>query len=397
MTDNGSKKLALTAAGDYLATVNAVLGLVDTNAGRLALKNTNTLLTTVNAAIGLTDSRALTLATENMSTLATTVTGQLATDKNTQKLSGLLVGNTSSKLTVDGNVIFDPSNPMQNSFDLMNSWLGKLDDKTQIQNQSLEYLLAASIASSKSARMAVAEQSIAKLTNEISAAIGSSYQASKLKQSTSASGETTLSYVDRYKTTVGSVSSTGVVSPLSRTVSAKQSALLISDTTAAAAAKAAAASKAAAAKAAAKAAWDADPYAKGKPVTLANFNSAKYIASNPDVLSVATFARNPYLHFIRYGQYENRRYAKGGIADGWSMVGEEGPEIVNFTQPGRVYTANDTAKMFASNDDSANEIKQLRAELQAIGLALAKNTGEAAKILRKFDGDGMPAERVLAA
>ena len=37
--------------------------------------------------------------------------------------------------------------------------------------------------------------------------------------------------------------------------------------------------------------------------------------------------------------YVSGYYAKGGIADGWSIVGEEGPELVNFTSPGRVYTA----------------------------------------------------------
>lgn len=37
-------------------------------------------------------------------------------------------------------------------------------------------------------------------------------------------------------------------------------------------------------------------------------------------------------------------YANGGLAEGWSIVGEKGPELVNFSQPGRVYTAEQTAK-----------------------------------------------------
>lgn len=37
-------------------------------------------------------------------------------------------------------------------------------------------------------------------------------------------------------------------------------------------------------------------------------------------------------------------FAGGGIADGWAIVGEKGPELVNFDQPGRVYTAEQTAK-----------------------------------------------------
>jgi TP901 family phage tail tape measure protein len=35
-------------------------------------------------------------------------------------------------------------------------------------------------------------------------------------------------------------------------------------------------------------------------------------------------------------------FAAGGLASGWSLVGEEGPELVNFSNPGRVYTAAQT-------------------------------------------------------
>ncbi len=38
-------------------------------------------------------------------------------------------------------------------------------------------------------------------------------------------------------------------------------------------------------------------------------------------------------------------HAIGGVASGWSLVGERGPELVNFSNPGRVYTAEDTRKM----------------------------------------------------
>lgn len=38
-------------------------------------------------------------------------------------------------------------------------------------------------------------------------------------------------------------------------------------------------------------------------------------------------------------------FAKGGLArKGWALVGEEGPELVNFSNPGRVYTAKETAE-----------------------------------------------------
>lgn len=42
-------------------------------------------------------------------------------------------------------------------------------------------------------------------------------------------------------------------------------------------------------------------------------------------------------------------FAKGGRAPrGWAMVGEQGPELVNFTNPGRVYTAEQTAAAFGA-------------------------------------------------
>jgi hypothetical protein len=38
-------------------------------------------------------------------------------------------------------------------------------------------------------------------------------------------------------------------------------------------------------------------------------------------------------------------HENGGTASGWSVVGEKGPEVVNFDQPTRVYTANQSRQM----------------------------------------------------
>ena len=43
-------------------------------------------------------------------------------------------------------------------------------------------------------------------------------------------------------------------------------------------------------------------------------------------------------------------FAGGGIASGWSIVGEEGPELVNFTNPGRVYPAIQTRNMLSAGN-----------------------------------------------
>lgn len=43
--------------------------------------------------------------------------------------------------------------------------------------------------------------------------------------------------------------------------------------------------------------------------------------------------------------------ASGGIGTaGWHLVGEKGPELVNFTNPGRVYTASQTANALSGNN-----------------------------------------------
>lgn len=47
-----------------------------------------------------------------------------------------------------------------------------------------------------------------------------------------------------------------------------------------------------------------------------------------------------------------KAYASGGAAHGWSLVGERGPELVNFDQPGRVYNAEQTAKALGSGNVS---------------------------------------------
>ena len=42
--------------------------------------------------------------------------------------------------------------------------------------------------------------------------------------------------------------------------------------------------------------------------------------------------------------FNAKPYASGGYAQGWALVGERGPELVNFEQPGRVYNSEQTAK-----------------------------------------------------
>lgn len=70
------------------------------------------------------------------------------------------------------------------------------------------------------------------------------------------------------------------------------------------------------------------------------------------ITSLATYGK---WHWENFGQAEGRtlpKYASGGLASGWSMVGERGQEAVDFKTPGRVYSAEQTRGMFAGGGDN---------------------------------------------
>ena len=89
-------------------------------------------------------------------------------------------------------------------------------------------------------------------------------------------------------------------------------------------------------------------------------------------------------------------HALGGTASGLSWVGERGPELVNFGQPSHVYTAQESrAISSAASAEVATLLEKLITETRAGNVAIAKNTSQTAKILQRFDGDGMPDVRVV--
>ena len=104
-----------------------------------------------------------------------------------------------------------------------------------------------------------------------------------------------------------------------------------------------------------------------------------------------------------------KAFARGGLAmPGWSLVGEEGPELVNFSQPGRVYTAADTAALFrsaaprAAGTDSGSdaEVKALRREVYQLRRDMLISMSEIARFSRRtsdmveaWDAEGMPGVR----
>ena len=159
----------------------------------------------------------------------------------------------------------------------------------------------------------------------------------------------------------------------------------------AAVAAAAAAAKAAAdaAAAAAAAALAAAAVPEGYAAWLAGVQ-----ASSPTVVDT------PELRAF-YAGLQNGTIAIPGFADGGyfggglRMVGENGPEL-EATGPSRIYNANQTAAMFQGRE-TAEEIKSLRSELKYAMFTIAKNTGKTADQLGRWDGDGLPDTRVVAA
>ena len=87
----------------------------------------------------------------------------------------------------------------------------------------------------------------------------------------------------------------------------------------------------------------------------------------------------------------SRGYASGGYhPGGWRTVGEFGPEL-EYTGPSNIIPLKKTG----SNLELISEVKGLRNDLRKANLTIAKNSEKTAKILDRFDSDGMPAERVI--
>jgi hypothetical protein len=95
-------------------------------------------------------------------------------------------------------------------------------------------------------------------------------------------------------------------------------------------------------------------------------------------------------------------HAAGGYASGWALVGERGPEMVNFSAPAQVYTADQTAGMFAPNTGMApaigamvTEIKQLRQEVVQLRKDQQKQTGDI--IISNYDALQKSSEEIATA
>lgn len=88
-------------------------------------------------------------------------------------------------------------------------------------------------------------------------------------------------------------------------------------------------------------------------------------------------------------------FANGGLhSGGLRIVGENGPEL-EATGPSRIYNANQLSGMMSSGA-SAEDVKSLRDELKVAIYQIAKNTGKSYDLLNRWNGDGLPPERIVA-
>ncbi len=89
------------------------------------------------------------------------------------------------------------------------------------------------------------------------------------------------------------------------------------------------------------------------------------------------------------------RQSGGYTRSGLVLVGEGGPELVNFRSPGMVYNSGQTKDILGGGSEMAAELKQLREENKAHAQALASMQLRVVRLLERWDGNGIPEERVV--
>ncbi|MFI3221380.1 MAG: hypothetical protein QX189_20025 [Methylococcales bacterium] len=87
-------------------------------------------------------------------------------------------------------------------------------------------------------------------------------------------------------------------------------------------------------------------------------------------------------------------FANGGLANGLAMVGEQGPELVNFRNPGRVYS-NRASNDMLNNSELVQEVRNLREELKQLRQDQREQTGHL--INANYDANNRAAVKVVDA
>ena len=78
------------------------------------------------------------------------------------------------------------------------------------------------------------------------------------------------------------------------------------------------------------------------------------------------------------------------------MVGESGPELINFDRPGMVYNAAQTSSLLSA-DAVVSELRGLRADSQAQARASVSLQARMNRLFDRWDADGLPSTRLETA
>lgn len=121
-------------------------------------------------------------------------------------------------------------------------------------------------------------------------------------------------------------------------------------------------------------------------------------SDTPYTLAAASEAYRQYL-LQKYGAWTGPSFANGGYhSGGMRLVGERGPEL-EFTGPSQILNASDTAALLSGGGladavaQLTREVSELRAEQRAGQAVIAAATTKSARLLDKFDVDGLPEVR----
>ena len=119
----------------------------------------------------------------------------------------------------------------------------------------------------------------------------------------------------------------------------------------------------------------------------ANGNTLAYVRASESMLDAAK--RSPELRAVWEEQYGIKlpAFAAGGAYQGGlALVGEQGPELINFSQPGQVYTASQTRSMM-SGDNAAlvAEIRALRQEVSDLKSLQREGNASTRQLADQFD------------
>jgi hypothetical protein len=87
-------------------------------------------------------------------------------------------------------------------------------------------------------------------------------------------------------------------------------------------------------------------------------------------------------------------FAKGGLANGMAMVGEQGPELVDFKTPTRVYS-NTASNQLLNNKELIEEIRNLRSEVSSLRKEQKEQTGHL--IATNYDANNKSANSITEA